>query len=118
MDQTYWFAYEPIAWNVLDYQGGQILLSAQACLEGQPFQAVYTGNSAETITTPEGGNLNDWENSTLRAFLNGMFYDSAFTDAEKALIATVTLDNQTSGFSTNEYQTCQNNTRDRVFLLS
>lgn len=118
LDQTYWFAYEPIAWNVLDYQDGQILLSAQACLEGQPFQTVYTGDSADTISTPEGGNLNDWESSTLRSFLNGEFYDLAFTDSEKAQIATVTLNNQTSGFGDNAYQTCQNDTSDRVFLLS
>lgn len=118
LNQTYWFAYAPIAWNVLDYQDGQILLSAQVCLEGQPFQAVYTGGSADTIAAPEGGNLNDWESSTLRAFLNGAFSDLAFTAEEKALIATVTLDNRTSGFSTNAYQTCQNDTDDRVFLLS
>lgn len=118
LDETYWFTCGPIIWNVLDYQEGQLLLSAQACLEGQPFQAVYTGDSAETIAAPEGGNLNDWEGSTLRAFLNGDFYDLAFTEAEKAMIAEVTLDNRNSGFGTNEYQTCQNDTSDRVFLLS
>lgn len=117
---VYWFEYAPIRWDVLGYSGGRMLLNSQYCLEGQPFQSLYTSNGSEaaSVKTPDGGNVNVWETSTLREFLNNEFYNGAFSDAERALIPRVTLNNSQSGFGGNEYQINQNDTEDSVFLLS
>lgn len=116
---AYWFEYAPVLWNVLDYQNGNLLLNSEYCLEGQPYQAVYEGGPTDVVITGTDTYINDWEASTLRAFLNGSFYDTAFSAKEKSLIETVTLDNANTGYQADaKFQTCQNSTQDKVFLLS
>ena len=56
-----------------------------------------------------------WENSSLRKWLNGTFYDSAFSENEKGLIQTVTVKNTDNPL----YGTPGgNDTEDNVFCLS
>ena len=56
-----------------------------------------------------------WEESDLRATLNGAFLDAAFTDAERSVIFEVALNNgDDMGYGT----PVGANTTDRVFLLS
>ena len=61
---------------------------------------------------------NSYENSTIRQWLNDNFYNTAFSDLQKQIIMTTTVDNSVSstGFVSNRYS-C-NNTSDKVFLLS
>ncbi len=57
----------------------------------------------------------NWETSDLRKWLNNDFYNSAFSDSEKNLIASTTLDNE------DNYQynvTGGNTTQDKIFCLS
>ena len=119
LNTVYWFRFEPIVWNVLSCDAeGQMLLAASRSLEGQPFQNVYCFAGEETVLIP-GTDIpvNDWENSTLRVFLNGTFLQTAFTAEEQAQILPAELDNQTTGTSaTAAYQIRQSNTTDRVFL--
>lgn len=77
----------PIEWRVVKREESRALVVAESALEYLPFDTY--GNSA-------------WENSSLRSWLNGEFYQSAFTDEEKALIVS-------AGNADSE---------DKVFLLS
>ncbi len=94
---------EPIEWIVLDVDDkeGVALLLSKYCLEQLPYNKEYTG-----VT---------WETCTLRKWLNGEFYDEAFSSSEKQRILLTTIKNPDNP----EYGTPGgNDTKDRVFLLS
>ena len=119
LNTVYWFRYEPIVWNVLSCDAeGQMLLAASRSLDGQPFQTAYSFVDEETVLIP-GTEIpvNDWENSTLRIFLNETFLKAAFTVEEQAQILPTVLDNQTTGITATD-QARQKNTTDHVFLQS
>lgn len=67
---------EPIAWLVLDVQGGKALLMSRYALDCLPFHDEKTDAA--------------WNQSALNAWLQADFR-AAFTDAEWAAIAPVTL---------------------------
>ncbi len=97
---------EEIEWIVLDYdmQAQKTLLLSRYGLDAQPYNKEYTD-----IT---------WENSTLRAWLNGEFLNKAFSEAEQSEILTTKVYNSPSqGYSTWNTEG-GNNTRDKIFLLS
>ncbi|MBQ4073544.1 MAG: hypothetical protein IJD50_07515 [Clostridia bacterium] len=113
---VYWFKYEPIKWRMLSENDGKALMLAELILDSQEF---YPSSSSHT----ENGKTiyaNNWEYSTIRKWLNETFYNVAFNDLQKALIVGTELDNKTTAHngSSNSYATCQNNTTDKVFLLS
>lgn len=63
---------------------------------------------------PAGGPVS-WAESDIRAYLNGDFYSSAFTEEEKSRIIECEVENESNG----KYGTdAGENTVDRVFLLS
>lgn len=84
----------PIEWIVLDRQEDRALLLSKYALDAKPFHEVEDRN----VT---------WAECTLRAWLNGDFYNSAFSDEERARIVQVT--NATANAP---------DTQDCVFLLS
>ena len=94
----------PIEWLVLARDGNKALLISRYGLDAQRY------NKDNTSVT--------WETCTLRTWLNGMFYNKAFSSAEQAVILTTNVNNSKyqcySGWSTNG----GNNTQDKVFLLS
>ena len=94
----------PIEWLVLARDGDKALLISRYALDAQPYNKDYT-----SVT---------WETCTLRTWLNGTFYNKAFSSAEQAAILTTNVDNSKnqcySGWSTSG----GNNTQDKVFLLS
>ncbi|MDR0491555.1 MAG: DUF6273 domain-containing protein [Oscillospiraceae bacterium] len=88
-------------WQVLEVRDGKALLISDKILTKQKYHSEATG-----IT---------WEECDLRAYLNGPFYDSAFADEEKALIAETIVENNGSPI----YGTAGgNDTVDKLFLLS
>ena len=92
---------EAIEWLVLDKQEDRMLVISRYGLDCQPYHTEY-----EVIT---------WETCSLRRWLNGEFYETAFIPEEKNVILTsvVTAD------ANPEYDTpAGNDTRDQVFLLS
>ncbi len=95
----------PIEWLVLARDGNKALLISRYGLDAQPYNKDYT-----SVT---------WETCTLRKWLNGTFYNKAFSSAEQAAILTTNVDNSKnqcySGWSTSSGG---NNTQDKVFLLS
>ena len=92
----------PIEWLVLARDGNKALLISRYALDAKRYDNSYTVK---------------WENCTLRTWLNGTFYNKAFSSAEQVAILTTNVDNSKnqcySGWSTSD-----NNTQDKVFLLS
>ena len=110
-----YYKVEPIKWRVLttDYNGtGKKLLLAENVLINKAYHA----------------SSNNYENSSIRAYLTGDFYATAFTQEEQNVIATTNVDNtarstnpdsnatQFSG-GANQYAS-DNATSDKIFLLS
>lgn len=92
---------EPIEWQVLAVENGRALLLSKYGLEAKAY------NEIDADVT--------WEICTLRKWLNGDFYDSAFTAQEKEGIIQVINDNPDNP----EHGTKGgNSTKDHVFLLS
>ncbi|MBQ9766866.1 MAG: hypothetical protein IJW37_02005 [Lachnospiraceae bacterium] len=92
---------EAIEWKVLDIKDGKALLLSRYGLD----QKVYH-EALEAIT---------WENCSLRTWLNGEFYDSSFTDAEREAIALTAVQNPDNPLFGTE---CGNDVEDYVFCLS
>lgn len=94
----------PIEWIVLDREGDEYLLISEQVLDVQPFNTV--------------SNEGNWENSTLRTWLNDDFYNRAFSASEKSQIknATVRTEVYDEVIDFNYYYTIE--TIDNVFLLS
>ena len=92
---------EPIQWIVLEKKDGRMLLWSDYVLDHQPYD--------------EGGEDITWADCTLRSWLNGSFYETAFNEAEQALIPTVELRNPNNSVS---YTNGGKNTKDKVYILS
>ncbi len=92
---------EPISWLVLERGRDYVLVVSEYALDCQPYNQVY----AELT----------WEDCSLRRWLNGTFFDSAFTASEQSLIFTTEL----SADKNPEYDSDPGRqTKDKVFLLS
>ncbi len=116
VSNVYWFKYEPLKWRILSENGGKALIYCDYAIDSREF---YTSSVPDQTTGGETKNPNAWEYSTIRAWLNDTFYETAFTTAQQALIELTALDNKTtSGIEDNEFATVQNNTEDKIFLLS
>lgn len=92
---------EDIEWLVLEVKDGNALVISKYALDCEPYNTKY-----ESVT---------WETCTLRSWLNNEFINNAFSEEEKSLIPTVTIE----AHKNPEYDTNQGNaTQDQVFLLS
>lgn len=92
---------EAITWKVLACEGDTALLISERVLDYLPYD---TNGSAR------------WDTSSLRAELNGTFYDSAFSDEEKAVMTTSSAepyDNPVTGVQDDSAAT-----EDMVFIPS
>ena len=100
---TYYFKVEPIRWRILSESDGSAFILADGIIANKAYDA---------------GSGNNYKNSDIRAWLNGVFLNSAFGEVAQSLIETAEVDNSvySSGYSSNEYA-CDN-TFDKVFLLS
>ncbi len=113
-NNTYWFKFEPIKWRVLDPATGLILcesiIDSQAfnnyCLE---YGGENWGNSEKTYYT------SNYAQSSIRAWLNNDFYNTAFSSADKGNIKIMHLENK--AYPADDKYNCDD-TDDKVFLLS
>lgn len=71
---------EPIEWRVLLIDGNEAQLVARYALDAQPY------NEKPAVAM--------WTKCTLRTWLNTVFYDAAFTDAQKQFIVTKEIVNR------------------------
>ena len=121
---TKYFKMEPIEWYVLtqDYNGsGKKLLFAKKILNAMAYTMDY-----------DSENNNTYKDSDVRKYLTEDFYNFAFTEEEKAAIATTTVDNSAASTCPNcDPSKWDNNwpedghndfacedTEDKIFLLS
>ena len=93
---------EPIQWVVLDKIDGRLLLLSADILEARQYHHV----PFEEVT---------WENSDLRAWMNGDFYEGAFTPVQRGLIETVHNENADQSITGASGGAA---TDDRIFALS
>lgn len=122
---VYYFAFEPIAWRILDTDDGVSLLVADIALDAQDY---YHG-----ISVRDDVCCSNYKESDIRAWLNDEFYNAAFSKLQQDAILTTTVDN--SAASTNPFDIANEadhadhwnegvndyacaNTNDNVFLLS
>ena len=97
---------EPIEWMILDKQGDDILLLSKYVIDCKS----YNDEKGET----------NWQSCSIRAWLNGEFLSSAFTEDEANCIIKTTIPNGTDEAPQKEKwnpATC-GDTDDSVFLLS
>lgn len=94
----------PIEWLILARDEQKILIVGKYGLNAQPYNKDYT-----SVT---------WETCTLRKWLNGTFYNKAFSSAEQAAILTTNVNNSKSQCYRGWNTSGGNNTQDKVFLLS
>ena len=111
-NNVYWFRFDEIKWKILEKTGNTATILAELILDSQDYN--HTEN-------------NNYENSSIRAWLNDTFYNTAFNSLQKALINTVEVDNSARSTNpdndstkwnrgTNKYASA--NTQDKVWLLS
>ncbi len=94
---------EPIEWQVLDVKDGKALLISKYALDCMPY------NNTKEDTT--------WAQSSIRRWLNNIFFNDAFGKDESAIILETTVSNVGEGqvgWTTDGGQA----TNDRLFLLS
>lgn len=91
----------PIEWLVLEKRGGRLLLLSKYALDCKKYNE-------------RRGNVT-WETCTLRSWLNGEFYSTAFDGTEQERILMTTVKNEDNPvYGTKGGKT----TKDKVFLLS
>ena len=92
---------EPIEWRVLEVSNGSALAVSEYALDARAYNKEWV-----SVT---------WETCTLRKWLNGEFYDTAFNEDEKARIALTEVENADNP----RYGTDGGaDTEDHVYLLS
>lgn len=91
---------EDIEWQILDEKGTKLLLVSSYALENLPFN--------------ESGEACTWETSSIRAWLNSEFLETAFPPVWVEAVCTTELENKRYSRGAD----CGNDTEDKVFLLS
>ena len=94
-DKYHFFKYEPVKWRVLKVDGNQVKLLSDIVLDAQQYNSEQT----ESVT---------WENSTVRSWLNGDFFNRVFSPEEQSAVIDTNVTNADG----------ENNTTDKIFLLS
>ena len=100
---VYYFKVEPIRWRILTTDGENALILCDSIIANMAYDAGYNINYAE---------------SDIRAWINDNFYKIAFTELQREVILTTTVDNSvySTGYSSNP-NVCED-TKDKIFLLS
>lgn len=88
---VYYFKVEPIRWRILYEDGDTALLLCDSIIANRAYNDTRTSS---------------YEQSTIRAWLNDQFYNTAFSVLQRTLINTVFIDNSPG-----------DDTNDKVFLL-
>lgn len=114
---------EAIEWYVLDEQDGKALLISKYVLDAQPYDDTYVGYTWY-VTNPRPVTDATWNTSSIREWLNGTFYNKAFTaDEQSKIVATTSTDSKAYGStsaasSPDASAFMTEEATDNVFLLS
>ncbi|MBR6313434.1 MAG: leucine-rich repeat protein [Clostridia bacterium] len=122
---TYYFRYEPLVWRVLDPDTGYImcdaLIDAQAYQNTVYYEYYYSPSVCSEPYQDEALTIyaNNYATCSLRDWLNGQFFETAFTPEQKANIQTTALNNDSHVNALEprpEYNSAATN--DKIFLIS
>lgn len=111
-NNVYYFKYDPLKWRVLDASKG--LIVCDSAIDSQPYNNYilyingYWGDSNKNYYA------SNWEYSSLRAWLNNEFYNTAFSEMQQDRIQELTRENK----STYDSEDDSNPTSDKITLLS
>ena len=112
-NNVYYFKYEPLKWRVLDASTG--LAVCDSIIDSQPYNNYilktgdeYWGDSNKKYYA------SNWEYSSLRAWLNNEFYNTAFSEMQRDRIKELKRENK----STKDSKYDSNPTSDKITLLS
>ena len=110
---TYYFKYEPLKWRVLDASTGMVI--CDSAIDSQPYNnyILYSGSEYWGDSNKKHYASN-WEYSSLRAWLNNDFYNTAFSKMQQDRIKELTRENK----STYDSKYDSNPTSDKITLLS
>lgn len=110
---TYYFKYEPLKWRVLDASTGLVI--CDSAIDSQPYNnyILYSGSEYWGDSNKKHYASN-WEYSSLRAWLNNDFYNTAFSKMQQDRIKELTRENK----STYDSKYDSNPTSDKITLLS
>ncbi|MBE6530045.1 MAG: hypothetical protein E7680_05560 [Ruminococcaceae bacterium] len=117
---VYWFRYEPIKWRILSEDEGTALILCENIIDCYHYEHE---RGTRTINEKKVYSCN-YEYSDIRIWLNEVFYETAFSDLEKALIEITAVDNSAKSTYMHSYdgfpdnKNAGNDTNDKVFLLS
>ena len=117
LDTTYFFRYEPLTWRVLDPSAG--LIVCDRVIDTQTYQNMtwYNQNDDHYYQGIDSTvYCNDYATSDLRGWLNYDFYETAFTEDQKAVIQTTALNNDAYSPDCAQYNSV--GTNDNIFSLS
>lgn len=114
VDTVYYFKFEPIRWKVLDPAEGYIM--SEYVIDSQAFNnylvnsdGSYYGDYDLTYYA------SDWENCSLREWLNDSFYQVSFSEKGKNMIGDTPLENK-STYTSDMYDSAT--THDKIFIPS
>ncbi len=103
-NNVYWFKYEPIKWQITKEESGYATILCDMVIDSREYNIIKSENEYAT--------------SSIRAWLNDNFYETAFSGLQQALIQTVTVDNSAESTNSDTNQYVSPNTQDNVWLLS
>ena len=104
---VYYFKVEPIRWRILSENGDTAFILCDSIIANKAFDE-YNGGNYD----------NNYADSTIRAWLNDQFYNTAFTGLQKELINTVLVDNSAASTGDGSTPFACEDTNDKIFLLS
>lgn len=92
---------EPIRWKILDVKDSSLLVISENAIDSQQYNVQYISTT--------------WAECSLRQWLNGSFYENAFTSTEREKILTTTVTADLNPY----YPTKPGaETQDKIYLLS
>lgn len=116
---VYWFKYEPIKWRVIDPSTG--LIMCDTAIDSQAYNNyLWYGVGSLSSSSKRYGDeahtyyASNYAKSSIRAWLNKDFYNTAFSSDQKSNIVSTTLDNSSTYSSAYDAPS----TTDKIFLLS
>ena len=113
VNNVYYFRYEPLTWRVLDPSEGYVICNN--AIDCQAYQNYICESHGEGYNSNDRTNYaSDWATSSLRQWLNNDFYNTAFTDLNKAQIGISHLENKNKHSS--KYDGAD--TYDRIFVIT
>ena len=123
VNTTYYFEYEPLIWRVLNPSTG--LMICESIIDSQAYSNTEYGDGSDPYDSSWAAAwndathtyyANDYATSSIRAWLNDDFYNTAFSSSQKASILTSKLNNK--AYSTSYSKFDSEITYDKIFLLS